>query len=182
MSGDRHADAGVRHFSGTATYTRSIEIPEDAIRKGRRIFLDLGRVEVLAGVKVNGKDLGVTWKEPYHVEITDAVKPGANAIELAVTNLWANRMIADAALPEEGAFVDGEWPIGQRIAVDGKKTDVMARKITALPDWYKAGKSKPAGGRVTFTPWTFYQPHEALLDSGLLGPVRVVFADTVKVE
>ncbi len=71
---------------------------------------------------------------------------------------------------------------GQRVAVDGKKTDVMARKITALPDWYKAGKSKPAGGRVTFTPWTFYQPHEALLDSGLLGPVRVVFADTVKVE
>jgi hypothetical protein len=91
-------------------------------------------------------------------------------------------MIADAALPEEGAFVEGEWPIGQRVAVDGKKTDVMARKITALPDWYKAGKSKPAGGRVTFTPWTFYQPHEALLDSGLLGPVRVVFADTVKVE
>lgn len=178
----RHADAGVRHFSGTATYTQTMDIPEDAIRKGRRIFLDLGRVEVLAGVKVNGKDLGVTWKEPYHVEITDAVKPGSNTIEIAVTNLWANRMIADAALPEEGDFVEGDWPIGQRVAADGKKTDVMARKITALPDWYKAGQAKPAGGRVTFTPWTFYQPHEALLDSGLLGPVRVVFADMVKVE
>ena len=91
-------------------------------------------------------------------------------------------MIADAALPEEGAFVEGDWPIGQRVAANGKKVDVMARKITALPDWYRAGKEKPAGGRVTFTPWTFYQPHEALLDSGLLGPVRVVFADAVKVE
>lgn len=178
----RHADAGVRHFSGTATYTRTIDISEDALRKGRRIFLDLGRVEVLAGVKVNGKDLGITWKEPYHVEITDAVKPGSNAVELAVTNLWANRMIADAALPEEGEFVASEWPIGQRIAADGRKSDVMARRITALPDWYKDGKAKPAGGRVTFTPWTLYQPNEPLFDSGLLGPVRLVFADRVKVE
>ncbi len=65
---------------------------------------------------------------------------------------------------------------------DGRKKDVMARKITALPDWYKGGEAKPAGGRVTFTPWTFYQAYEPLFDSGLLGPVRVVFADVVKVE
>lgn len=178
----RHADAGVRHFSGTATYSHSVDISEDALRKGLRIFLDLGRVEVLAGIKVNGKDLGVAWKEPYHVEITDAVKPGSNAIEVAVASLWANRMIADAALPEEGEFVAGDATIGQRIAADGSKTDVMARRIAALPDWYMAGRAKPAGGRVTFTPWTVYQPNEPLLDSGLLGPVRVVFADTVKVE
>ncbi|WP_343518582.1 glycosyl hydrolase [Sphingomonas sp.] len=178
----RHEDAGVRHFSGTATYTRTIDVPAHALKKGRRVFLDLGRVEVLAGVTVNGKDLGVTWKEPYRVDITDAVRPGANQVSLAVTNLWANRMIADAALPEEGEFVDGDWAIGQRILANGKKQDVMARKITALPDWYRAGQAKPAGGRVTFTPWTFYQAHEPLLDSGLLGPVRVVFADQIKVE
>ncbi|WP_423606825.1 glycosyl hydrolase [Sphingomonas sp. MS122] len=178
----RHADAGVRHFSGTATYTRTIDVPEHMLRKRRRVFLDLGRVEVLAGVTVNGKDLGVTWKEPYRVDITDAVRPGANQVSLAVTNLWANRMIADAALPEEGEFVDGDWSIGQNFLADGRKQDVMARKITELPDWYKAGQAKPAGGRVTFTPWTFYQAHEPLLDSGLLGPVRVVFADQIKVE
>lgn len=183
ISLSKHDDPGVRHFSGTATYSRSIDVPAEVLREGRRVYLDLGRVEVLAGVTVNGKDLGVTWKAPYRVDITDAVRPGANAVSLAVTNLWANRMIADAALPEEGKFVDGDWAIGQRFSEDGKrKQDILARKIVELPDWYKAGHSKPSGGRVTFTPWTFYQPDEPLLDSGLLGPVRVVFADEVKIR
>jgi hypothetical protein len=177
-----HADAGIRHFSGTATYRRTIDVPAAALGKGRRVFLDLGRVEVLSGVTVNGKDLGVVWKEPYRVDITDVVHAGANTVSLAVTNLWANRMIADAALPEEGKFVDGDWAIGERFSADGKKTPIMARKITALPDWYKAGEAKPAGGRVTFSPWTFYNKDEALLDSGLLGPVRLVFAQEVTVK
>ncbi len=177
-----HADDGIRHFSGTATYQRNIDVPAAALGKGRRVYLDLGRVEVLSGVTVNGKDLGVVWKEPYRVDITDVVKPGANSVSLAVTNLWANRMIADAALPEEGKFVDAEWQVGEKVAADGKKVPVMARKITALPDWYKAGEAKPAGGRVTFTPWTFYGKDEPLLDSGLLGPVRLVFAQEVSVK
>ena len=50
---------------------------------------------------VNGRDLGVVWKEPYRVDITDVVRPGANQVSLKVTNLWANRMIADAALLDE---------------------------------------------------------------------------------
>jgi hypothetical protein len=157
-------------------------VPAAVLKKGRRVFLDLGRVEVLSGVTVNGTDLGVVWKEPYRVDITDVVKPGANRVSLAVTNLWANRMIADAALPEEGSFVDAEWPVGERVSADGKKTPIMARKITALPDWYKKGEAKPAGGRVTFTPWTFYGKDEPLLDSGLLGPVRILFADEVIVK
>jgi hypothetical protein len=178
----RNADAAVRHFSGTATYERTIDVSAAMLRKGRRVFLDLGRVEVLSGVTVNGKQLGVVWKEPYRVDITDVVKPGANSLSLAVTNLWSNRMIADAALPEEGNFVDAEWPVGERFDADGKKTTIMARKITALPDWYKAGEAKPAGGRVTFSPWTFYGKDEPLLDSGLLGPVRLLFADEVTVK
>ncbi|MGK6320726.1 glycosyl hydrolase [Sphingomonas sp. DT-204] len=179
----RHAGEGIRHFSGTATYTRTIDVPASLLRKGRRVYLDLGRVEVLSGVTVNGKDLGVTWKEPYRIDITDVVRPGANSVSLAVTNLWANRMIADAALPEEGRFVDAEWPIGERFGPDGRKTgDIMARKIAELPQWYKDGKPKPPGGRVTFTPWLFYTKDEPPLDSGLLGPVRVVFADEVAVK
>ena len=174
-----NADDGIRHFSGTATYERSIAVPASALRKGRRVYLDLGRVEVLAGVTVNGKDLGTVWKEPYRVDITDAAKTGANSVSITVANLWVNRMIADAALPEEGDFVDAEWPIGERIGADGRKTPVMARKITALPDWYKTGQPKPPGGRVTFSPWTFFSKDEPLVDSGLLGPVRLVFADTV---
>ncbi|WP_448664038.1 glycosyl hydrolase [Sphingomonas sp. CJ20] len=178
----RHGDDGVRHFSGTATYTRSIDVPARALGRGRRVFLDLGRVEVLAGVTVNGRELGVVWKEPYRVDITDVVRPGANALSLTVSTLWANRMIGDAALPEEGQFIDSEWPVGERVAADGRKVPVMARKITALPDWYTAGAAKPPGGRVTFTPWTFYGADEPLLDSGLLGPVRLVFAQAAVVR
>jgi hypothetical protein len=172
----------VRHFSGTATYRRSIDVPASLIGSGRRLYLDLGRVEILSGVKVNGRDLGVVWKEPYRADITDVVHAGANSIELAVTNLWANRMIADAALPEEGRFVDAEWPVGERFDAKGGRTTIPARKITALPDWYRAGKAKPPGGRITFTPWTFYRADEPLLDSGLLGPVRLIAAQEVTVR
>lgn len=178
----RNADAGIRHFSGTATYRRDIEVPAAALRKGRHVYLDLGRVEVLAGVTVNGKDLGVVWKAPYRVDITDAVHAGRNSISVAVSDLWVNRMIADAALPEEGKYVDGDWAIGERVGPDGKKVPIMTRKITALPDWYKEGRPKPPGGRVTFSTWTFFDKDEPLVDSGLLGPVRIVFADEVEVK
>ncbi|MBC2664214.1 alpha-L-arabinofuranosidase [Novosphingobium flavum] len=173
----RNPAPSVRHFSGTATYRRTIEVPASALAKGRRVFLDLGRVEVIAGVRVNDVDLGTLWKEPFRVDITDAVRPGRNTISLAVTNLWANRMIGDAALPEEDPYTDAEWPIGEGKRQDGSQGQVMARKITRLPAWYTAGAPKPAGGRVTFSTWTFYRPDEPLLDSGLLGPVRLVFAD-----
>jgi hypothetical protein len=178
-----YADPAVRHFSGTATYERDIDVPADALKQGLRVWLDLGRVEVISGVRVNGKDLGVVWKEPYRVDITDVVHAGSNQLSLSVTNLWANRMIGDAALPEEGKFVDNaDWMIGEKPGVDGKMAPVMARKIVALPDWYKAGQAKPAGGRVTFTPWTFFQADEPLLDSGLLGPVRLMFTRDVKLK
>lgn len=177
-----HADEGVRHFSGTATYSRVFDVPAEMLGTGRRIQLDLGRVEVLSGVTVNGRDLGVVWKEPYRVDITDVVRAGANTVELAVTNLWANRMIGDAALPREGEWVEGEWPVGERVAPDGSTEPVMAEKIVELPEWYREGRPNPEGGRVTFTPWTFFQPDEALLDSGLLGPVRLVFGQEVAVD
>ncbi|GAA4006105.1 glycosyl hydrolase [Sphingomonas humi] len=176
------ADANVRHFSGTATYKRSIDVPVWALKRGRRLFIDLGRVEVLANVTVNGHDLGTVWKEPYRLDITDAVRPGRNDISIAVTNLWANRMIGDAALPEEDEYVDADWPVGDKVGSDGKSQPVMARKISKLPDWYRAGLPKPPGGRVTFSTWTFYGKDEPLLDSGLLGPVRLIFADDILIR
>ncbi len=175
----RNADPGVRYFSGTATYTRRITVPKAAFHNGRRTFLDLGRVEVLAHVSINGHDFGTVWKAPYRVDITDAVRPGANDVSIIVTSLWPNRMIGDAQQPDPYPRVDAEWPIGERFSTDGRKTEVMARKLVTLPDWYREGKSKPADGRVTFSTWTFFQKDEPLLDSGLLGPVRLVFADTI---
>jgi len=53
-------------------------------------------VKNLAEVIVNGKSLGIVWKAPFRVDATDALKPGANALEIKVTNLWVNRLIGDA--------------------------------------------------------------------------------------
>ncbi len=65
------------------------------------MFLDLGRVRNLARVQLNGKDLAVVWTAPWHVEITGAVKPGANQLAIEVVNLWPNRLMGNAKLPRE---------------------------------------------------------------------------------
>ena len=89
------ADAGVKYFSGTATYTKTIEAEPGWFAPGARQWLDLGDVQNLAEVSVNGTDLGVVWKKPFRVDMTGAAKPGPNTIEVKVTNLWVNRMIGD---------------------------------------------------------------------------------------
>lgn len=92
-------DAGVRNYSGAATYTTRFQFPKS--RPGGHILLDLGQVEVLASAKLNGHDLGVAWKEPAGFDVTAALQPGENFLEICVKNTWANRLIADAALPPE---------------------------------------------------------------------------------
>ena len=95
----KHADAAVRHFSGTAQYKRTFTFSSAAAR-GKRVWLDLGEVANLAEVYVNGVNCGVAWTPPYRVEITRALKDGDNELRVAVTNTWANRLIGDADLPE----------------------------------------------------------------------------------
>jgi hypothetical protein len=87
------SDAGIKYFSGTASYTKTINLP--AITKGSQIFIDLGDVKNLAEVIVNGKSLGVIWKRPFRVDATGALKAGPNKVEVKVTNLWVNRLIGD---------------------------------------------------------------------------------------
>jgi beta-galactosidase/beta-glucuronidase len=85
----------VKYFSGRGNYTKTIDIKADWLRKGVRIWLDLGDVKNLAEVKVNDKPLGVLWHVPYRVDVTGAVKPGANEVSVTVTNAWTNRLIGD---------------------------------------------------------------------------------------
>jgi hypothetical protein len=66
-----------------------------------RIYLDLNSVRELAEVKVNGKLCGMTWTPPFRVDITEALKPGANEIEIHVTNFWYNRLVGDKDLPQD---------------------------------------------------------------------------------
>jgi hypothetical protein len=90
-----NTDTGVKYFSGTATYAKTIQADPGWFAAGARQWLDLGDVQNLAEVSVNGTNLGVVWKKPFRIDITSAAKAGANAIEIRVTNLWVNRMIGD---------------------------------------------------------------------------------------
>ena len=88
-------DKGVKYFSGAGTYTRTVQAPEAWFKPGAHLWLDLGDVKNLAEVTVNGKSLGVVWHAPYRVDVTAALKPGANDLKIVVINAWVNRLIGD---------------------------------------------------------------------------------------
>ena len=91
-------DVGIRDYSGTATYSLEFDLPKALLG---RVVLDLGKVDVIASLAVNGQSLGDLWKPPFTADVTAALHPGKNRLEVKVANLWANRLIADAALPED---------------------------------------------------------------------------------
>jgi hypothetical protein len=96
ISWTEHADQGVRYFSGVARYDRDIDIPADWLGAGRQVYLDLGRLWVAGEVSLNGKSLGVVWKEPFRLEIASAARAGVNHLTVAVANTWSNRLTGDA--------------------------------------------------------------------------------------
>lgn len=94
-----HPDKAVKGFSGTAVYSRRFSV--DRVDPDRPVFLDLGALRNHARVRLNGRDLELLWKPPFHVDLSPALRAGDNDLEISVTNLWPNRLIADAALPVE---------------------------------------------------------------------------------
>ncbi len=92
---------GVKYFSGTATYSKTVQAPTIWFRPGQHVWIDLGTVRDIAEVKVNGKSAGMVWAPPYRVDVTSALKPGANKLEIEVTNEWTNRIIGDRLLPAD---------------------------------------------------------------------------------
>lgn len=85
---------GIKYYSGTTVYKNNVLTSEPELKQGRFV-LDLGKVGCMAEVIVNGRNLGVLWKAPYKVDITEALKPGTNDFEIRVINQWANRIIGD---------------------------------------------------------------------------------------
>jgi hypothetical protein len=184
----KRPEEGIRHYSGTAIYWKTFDLPQNVFEKsnspsrkaggsdarasgeglcplsgpdrptlpkgsvnfrtrsqgsgvrgkesGRRLYIDLGTVQSIARVRLNGHNLGIVWTAPWRVEITDAVKPTGNKLEIDVVNLWPNRLIGDAGLPPEK--------------------------------------------RYTVTNVQTYKKDSPLLPSGLLGPVSVMAADRIE--
>lgn len=142
-------EEGIKYYSGTAVYTKSFDLSLTENRgKNERILLDLGEVHNMARVKLNGRDLGVVWINPWQVDITGVVKERDNRLEIAVVNLWPNRLIGDEQLPDDG-IKDRKWP-----------------------EWLLEGKPRTSG-RYTFSTYKHYQKDSPLLKSGLIGPVVI---------
>lgn len=151
----KHADLRIHYYSGTAIYRTTFRLaalaPSDST-----LLLDLGAVEVMARVRVNGRDCGIAWKPPYVVDITSAARAGENMLEIDTVNLWINRLIGDEQLPLDGNWKDFET-------------------LLEWPDWFKQGAARPSG-RFTFTSARHYQKDTPLVSSGLLGPVQLFAA------
>ena len=160
---NKHPDAGVRYFSGTAEYRTEFDIPNDLLTPERRTYLDLGEVAVMAHVVLNGHDVGILWKPPFDLDVTPALIAGRNQLIIRVTNLWINRMIGDEQLPEDCDR-----------AADGS--------LLKWPQWLLDGKPSPTG-RLTFTTWQLWHKTDPLVESGLIGPVRLrtVLSKDIKV-
>ena len=75
------------------------------------------------------------------------------ALEVKLVNLWINRMIGDEQLPEDSARTP-----------DGN--------LKEWPPWFNEGKPSPTG-RYSFTSWRLWQKDSPLVESGLLGPVKL---------
>ncbi|TSJ44383.1 hypothetical protein FO440_09445 [Mucilaginibacter corticis] len=151
ISWPQSSDEGIRYFSGTATYKKQFVLTKDMIKKGNSVELDLGSVSVIAEVIVNGKNLGVLWTAPFRVDLGNAVHPGKNDLEIRITNLWPNRLIGDAQLPDDMTwtpYVPKVWP-----------------------EWLLDKNVKRDSKRITFTTWKHWDANSVLQPSGLLGPV-----------
>ena len=92
-------EVGIKHYSGTATYRCTFDLPARSITD--RLYLDLGLVHNLARIHLNDVDLGIVWTAPWHVDVTRAVRSKGNILEIEVVNLWWNRLVGDASLPSQ---------------------------------------------------------------------------------
>jgi hypothetical protein len=144
ISWTQDSDDGVKYFSGIATYHKEFDVAVGQLAPETEIFLDLGRVRFVAEVRLNGKRLGILWKPPFRVNVTEALKRGKNELVVEVANTWSNRLAGDA-----NSFASERYC----------QTNI-AKSLT----WEVPWKDTP------------------LLESGLLGPVRLVSARKLHVE
>jgi hypothetical protein len=143
-------EEGIRFYSGIATYSKTFDMPGSwQLAKGSSCILDLGKVNHMARVKLNGHDLGVIWTSPWQVDISRDLKQKGNMLEIEVANLWINRLIGDESKPDDG-IKDRKWP-----------------------EWLLNGTARTSG-RYTFTTHRYYKKDSPLVESGLIGPVRIL--------
>lgn len=161
----------IKYFSGTATYATTVKIGAKQLRKAERLCLDLGKVRNVAVVRVNGTVCDTLWKAPFVADITRAMHRGDNTIEVEVANLWPNRMIGDEYEPD-----DMEWSEEFHYSY-AKGNPAIGRFLKAVPAWLRDGTPRPSLNRRTVSCFKFFTKDSPLLESGLIGPVRLFGLD-----
>ena len=101
-----YSESGIKFFSGTASYTKTFNIPVNYLQNGNKLILDLGKVGDIANVYVNESSLGICWKPPYTFNVTDALQTGENLLNIEITNQWTNRIIGDSKLDDESKILN----------------------------------------------------------------------------
>ena len=153
---------GIKYYSGTANYVKLFDIDADQLSANKNaLYLDLGIVNHIAKVVINGKALGVIWTAPWRIKISPGLlKAKNNKLEIAVTNVWANRLIGDEQEPADMVWLPGHMNQGDY--------------LKEFPDWFLKNQPRPSKGRYTFTTWNYFKKDSPLIPSGLLGPVTIV--------
>ena len=96
----KRPEDNIRHYSGTAVYRKKFTLAS-LPRVGKKLLLNLGEVNVVASVRLNGVNCGVVWTKPFRIDITQSAHRGENDLEVTVVNLWPNCLIADESLPPD---------------------------------------------------------------------------------
>jgi hypothetical protein len=125
----KRPEPGIKYYSGTAVYRKTFDLP--ALPKEKeKLFLDLGKVDYVARVKLNGRDLGVVWTAPWRVDISGVVKEKGNELEIEVVNTWLNRLVGDAQLPPEKrlAKTNATYPPNEPLMPSGLLGPVTIKK------------------------------------------------------
>ncbi len=118
ISWTAYPDSGVKFFSGTATYKKSIKASKSWFNFRGYLLLDMGNVKDIAEIRLNGKILDTLWTDPYRIDVTEILKPGTNQLEIKITNEWTNRLYGDQQVGDDKKVLDafirkfgGEWSL-----------------------------------------------------------------------
>ena len=152
-----HPEENIKYYSGTAIYRNSFEWKDGLADEQNQYIMELGNVKIVAEVFLNGVNLGVHRMDPFSMNISEALRQGANVLEIKITNQWSNKLIGDERFPFSfsGYKLEGNFPKG------------------IMMDWYVKNQPLPSGERTTFCTAPFYRATDELMPSGLLGPVQI---------
>jgi len=141
---------GVKDFLGIADYRREFTAP--VVASGHRVFLDLGMVHEVAAVRLNGVEFPARPWPPDRWDVTAALKPGANVLEVQV-------QVPDTGRAQFAGFFRRQPP-APRPELQPSGVPGGLGELTYV-------RRPPAGGEIP-------QPEPPKPTSGLLGPVRLL--------